>query len=500
MLLLSQLQVSAAISKLTEASERSSRESSPILKKNGELNSPRGIKRGTNFSQLLQKFSGSDASSSEKSDTDTQSPRGRKNLLRRQEACAVSSQSSDDARRTPERTQSLRVKPTSSTSSEKESSVQRSSSFKSDFMKRRYSPEPEVRRRLPSTPSSEQSDKPTPELAEVLNKRSQIVAKQQEVGEDVERRRIHDGRVEKADRYSSAGNDKVIADSEVLRMLQSRRKETDSSIDNSSVSEMDFKSQTIVQHVTSEEIKPSESAIHHVKSSTQDRPLLRSQSSYESKASITLSPTSSKEVPDSPVLEQNKPQTASVPKIDLSSVDTSITSLNVSKTVTDNKSDGHDTFTQAATNINLSSRKDGGQIIGKVESDIKLSEIKPISLSKIDIKTEDKKIQKDMKEKSVGKIEVKADTDKVEQPFKGGFERKEIETDSKIFQPAFEKDFRQQTSSTSVSSGTIDIMNKSEIIRKISTRERTPEKQLARKAGPMKVISPVQAPAASGMY
>ncbi|KAL3854898.1 hypothetical protein ACJMK2_014134 [Sinanodonta woodiana] len=212
-------EVSAAITKLSEAKESSQKKDDELSK------SPKRIARVNNFSKLLEKFSSSDASSSEKSDHDSSTRR--KLPLRRQEAYAISSGSSDEAgtRRTPERTQSFKIQGSSLLEeNQKDTSLQRSSSFKSEFMKRRFSPEPLTRRQLPEIPVP--SDKPSEELANVLDRRSHIVDEQQTLGKILEREKIHDTKVEKAEQFSSAQIDEVIADSEVAFALKARQKGT----------------------------------------------------------------------------------------------------------------------------------------------------------------------------------------------------------------------------------------------------------------------------------
>lgn len=176
--------------------------------------------------------------------------------LRRQEACAISSASSDDSHRsTPERSQSLRIKRTPPPDDiETRRGVQRSGSFKSDFMRHRYSPEPIELRTLPETPDkaftehvqtedSEQadvmksskiylctsSDKPTDELAGILKQRKKLVKIQQKDGEKDEKEKIKSKKIEKAENLTPAADvDEVIENSEVLSILKARRHETDS--------------------------------------------------------------------------------------------------------------------------------------------------------------------------------------------------------------------------------------------------------------------------------
>ncbi|XP_053386334.1 uncharacterized protein LOC123538762 isoform X4 [Mercenaria mercenaria] len=453
--------VSAAISKLTESSEKAAPEGSS--KKTEEQT--KRIRRGNNFSQLLQKFSGSEASSSERSDSE--SPRRNKIFLKRQEACAVSSGSSDETRRTPERTQSLKLRSKESPVMEKESgsSVQRSSSFRSDFMKRRFSPEPDNRRRLPSTPA-EQSDQPSPELAKVLSKRNEIVAKQQEDGEVVEKRRIHDGRVEKADRHSAAVDDEVIADSEVLKMLKSRRKETDSSIENSSVSESENKSQKPSSHVESAFKSDTKTQLSQTsKASTEsdkERGRLQSQSSVESKLTINLAKTEKEKV-SHPASHLDKSESAKsktyVPNLDLASIDTS---LDVLKTVTDDLDDtehSSDKLNTDLSHLKVTSPTQVAQFIKTVESD---------SHSQPEIKSQTTQSRTEAQEQKSSRSRV---------------------IESKVQSKT--ESIQRPSSPTSPPHGSINITNKSQIMRKISTRDRTPERQSPKRSGPMKVMAPM---------
>lgn len=449
------------ISKLTEA-EKGAKDSPAVTKKPEE--SPRHIRRGNNFSQLLQKFSASDASSSERSDTE--SPRGRKILLRRQEACAVSSGSSDETRRTPERTQSLKLQNKESLSFDKDkdssgSSVQRSSSFKSDFMRRRFSPEPDSRRRLPETP--EQSDKPSPELAKVLTKRNEIVAKQQEDGDVLERERIHDGKVEKAERFSAAGNEEVIMDSEVLQMLKSRRKETDSSLESStSVSESEDRpqSKSSARHVADKPSQPSADLASPTLSQTQSsRSAITLQLTPQSSVEQNVKTVEEKALPPASHLDTEKTSAkeikkTEVPKLDLASIDTS---LNVLQTVTDDLQDKHsgdkvEKYTSELSHVNIKSPTQVADFIHSVEKDMDSKEIK-------EEKIETKEKISDTKER--------------------------LQTDS-------------QSSDSSQTKGTIDITSKSEIMKKISSRDRSPERQSPKRTGPMKVLSPLRATHSSG--
>nr|XP_022322427.1 uncharacterized protein LOC111123962 isoform X2 [Crassostrea virginica] len=143
------------------------------------------------FSVPSKKFSGSDRSSGESGDV---SPR-RKLNLQRQEACAAGSSDDSDSRRTPERTQSLRLKKTPSPDDRK--GVQRSESFKSDFMRKRYSPETVLDTAVEE--EKETMATPNPELAAILNRRHKVVTDQQVKGQELEREQIHSKKIEKED-------------------------------------------------------------------------------------------------------------------------------------------------------------------------------------------------------------------------------------------------------------------------------------------------------------
>ncbi|VDI10833.1 supervillin [Mytilus galloprovincialis] len=188
---------------------------------------------------------------------------GKPSGLRRQDA--LGSGSSDESRRsTPERTQSLRVKRTPPPDDiETIKGVQRSGSFKSNFMRRQNSPETVERRILPNIPDKidtehvqsevitehvqsedtteedemkssrtylcQASDKPTEELAEILKQRKKHVKTQQKDGEKDERERITSKKIEKAENLAPAADvEEVIENTEVLSILKVRRQETDS--------------------------------------------------------------------------------------------------------------------------------------------------------------------------------------------------------------------------------------------------------------------------------
>ncbi|WAR09751.1 SVIL-like protein [Mya arenaria] len=437
-------EVSTAISRLCEASEK---EVAPVAKKPEEASRP--IRRGNNFSQLLQKFSSSEASGSEKSDSE--SPRARKVLLKRQEACSLSSSSSESTRRTPERTQSLKLRnqPELTPQQNMDNSVQRS-----------FSPEPDERRRLPATPVSQeqQDDKPSPELAKVLNKRSEIVTKQQEASEDVDRRKIHDGRVEHADRFSAARDDEVIADKEVLQMLRNRRKETDSSL---SVSDSDSKSHTD----TNKSAKQSKSVLNKTeaisdisktpKSAISRR--LNSQSSEERQKYRS-------EKLKTAVTGAKYSEKSQVPRLDLTSIDTS---LNVLKTVTDDL--------EARDEVKAKTSVQGGKFT---------SELSHINVtSPTQVVQFIKSVEKDNQDSSVNTSEPSKgnDTEKIEV---FSVPKQEIIVKSSSIEVESKNTANQQR-------GAININNKSEIMRKISTRDRTPERQVQKRTGPMKVMSPL---------
>ncbi|XP_061169748.1 uncharacterized protein LOC133179062 isoform X3 [Saccostrea echinata] len=177
------------------------------------------VRRKNDFSSLLQKFSGSNGESGDVS------PR-RKVNLHRQEACAIGSSDESDSRRTPERTQSLRVK--KSPSPDEKKGVQRSESFKSDFMRKRYSPETVIN--TPLEEDSENMATPNPELAAILNRRHKVVTDQQIKGQELEREQIYSKKIEKEDQtHKPAEVDEVICDEQVASKLKTRLNETDSS-------------------------------------------------------------------------------------------------------------------------------------------------------------------------------------------------------------------------------------------------------------------------------
>ncbi|KAH3747623.1 hypothetical protein DPMN_182051 [Dreissena polymorpha] len=409
--------VSATISKLTEVCEKNGgTEASPVAKKPEELPS-RQIRRGNNFSQLLQKFSSSETSGSEKSDSE--SPRTRKILLRRQEACAVSSPSSDDSRRTPERTQSFKIKSTGSEGKPLQSSmdnpVQRSSSFKSSFMRSRFGPElDDVQKTTART--ANQDDKPSPELASVLNRRSHIVAKQQEEGETIERQRIHDGKVERSDEHFAALDEEVIADSEVLSMLRSRRKETDAV---SIVSDSDSRSQTHVPN-------------NYVTSQT-------------SSASLNINTSAETKLPlkvvTSSIVQSSQRQTSTIEKERMDHL----------------ANTNNESYSAKQEKQVQSQHKD----ISQDEPHDKTFKISGITSREI-LEEGSKAVLKSIKQSSADH----KDSDV-----------KNLETENR--------------SVHTHTRGAIDINSKSEIMRKISSRDRTPERQTTKRAGPMKVLSPL---------
>ncbi|CAC5373882.1 SVIL [Mytilus coruscus] len=235
----SKSQVSSAISKFSHENEAE-------RKVEESAKAPPKITRKNNFSSLLQRFSSPEPADDLSS---------RKQLgLRRQDA--LSSGSSDESRRsTPERSQSLRLKRTPPPDDiETIKGVQRSGSFKSNFMRRQRSPDPVERRTLPNIPDKvdtehvqsediteeddmkssrtylcSSSDKPTEELAEILKQRKKHVKTQQKDGEKEERERITSKKIEKAENLApAAGVEEVIENTEVLSILKARRQETDS--------------------------------------------------------------------------------------------------------------------------------------------------------------------------------------------------------------------------------------------------------------------------------
>ena len=520
------MQVSSAITKLSEATERVNKEGSSSGK-DDKTSSPRGFRRGNNFSALLQKFSSSEASSSEKSDTDAKSSNLRKPFLTRQEAYTVSSsQSSEETRRTPERTQSLRLRGSQSSSVEKEGlSVQRSSSFKSDFMKRRrYSPEPEPepeqRRRLPETPvaqkqTMEQSDKPSPELADVLTKRSQIVKNQQETGDVQERERIHDGRVEKADKFVSADVDEVIVDNEVARMLKSRRKETDSSVevtsdkDTRSQQKNSGSEQTPKIDVVNAESKTLTKLQDRSRSQTPEKsltkteiPKLKSQSSFESKTSIHVSSTKPKTEDHLVSLQEKNKKNISetVPKLDLTSIDTSLAVLEhvtheLDEPQVDLKDEKEIKLHKGLRDVHVDKQTEVVQFIHSVEGDnlnANHSVIQPkVPDEKLNVdivKIEKERTEKVLDSALRSKGDKTVDTKLSYRGHRQGSQEKEIK----------EKHDRELRSESPTTAGTVDITNKNEIKKKF-TRDRTPERQSPKRNGPMKVMSQLKVSAGAGL-
>ncbi|XP_063412509.1 uncharacterized protein LOC134695228 [Mytilus trossulus] len=241
-------------SKVSSAISKFSHENEAERKTEDSAKAPPKITRKNNFSSLLQRFSSPEP--------DDLSPR-KQSGLRRQDA--LGSGSSDESRRsTPERTQSLRVKRTPPPEDiETIKGVQRSGSFKSNFMRRQSSPDPVERRILPNIPDKvdtehvhsevitehvqseviteedemkssrtylcQASDKPTDELAEILKQRKKHVKTQQKDGEKDERERITSKKIEKAENLAPAADvEEVIENTEVLSILKARRHETDS--------------------------------------------------------------------------------------------------------------------------------------------------------------------------------------------------------------------------------------------------------------------------------
>ena len=169
----------------------------------------RPIRRGRDFTQLLSKFSTSEASASDPDPPATGTRKGL-GLFRQDKVVAVSSSDESSAeRRTPERTHSLRIR----SPNVSEVKVQRSGSFKSEFMRRRY--------------SIEKTDKPDEELQSVLNQRCEIVEKQETEARKRDFGNEREAKVEKAEKTKFSDVDEVIADKEVLAVLRARRKETD---------------------------------------------------------------------------------------------------------------------------------------------------------------------------------------------------------------------------------------------------------------------------------
>ena len=186
--------------------------------------------RGKEFSQLLHKFSSTSEASSSDSDS---AQRRRVPPAQPRGARGEATSSSDDAlsdcsRRTPERSHSLKLVRSANkeeSGEEKGKKAERSGSFKSVFMTKRF-------------PSVHQSDAPSAELSAVLSRRHREVERQKaEQEEESEGDRRGDLRQARAERFKAAAVEEVIADSEVAAVLKARRKETDSKLDAQSRSQ-----------------------------------------------------------------------------------------------------------------------------------------------------------------------------------------------------------------------------------------------------------------------
>ncbi|XP_021351835.1 uncharacterized protein LOC110449351 isoform X3 [Mizuhopecten yessoensis] len=323
--------VSSGISMFSSESDRS-RDNSVTNKQVEDINkSPKRIARQKDFSSLLQKFSSSEQSSSE-SEPAPVSPR-RKFSLRRQEACAVTSSdesNTERSRRTPERTQSLRVRNSPVPEGRGISTVQRSGSFKSDFM-RRHSPSPTERVPLLAVAAeksddawNEHMDKPSPELAAVLSKRQEVVTVQQREGEQLEREKITDKSVEKdSSRKYVPGVSENIVDTEVAAILNSRRKEMDvMATEVLAPSHMTLSEKSVVQ--------PSKSDISQTKfiSSVQSSKVISGEGSLsQPKSQQDINKVSSRAIEDIIKMERGSPDGESTVRMDISAIDTSLAVL-----------------------------------------------------------------------------------------------------------------------------------------------------------------------------
>ncbi|XP_041374450.1 supervillin-like isoform X3 [Gigantopelta aegis] len=237
---------------------------------------PRPIRRGKDFTQLLSKFSSSDASGSE-SEHATNTGRRVLGLCRQDKIVASSSDESNTERRTPERTHSLRVK---SPNVSEEAKVQRSGSFKSEFMRRRY--------------SLEKLEKPNEELQAVLSQRSEIVEHQEQEARRKDSNKEKDSRVERAQKMKASDVHEVIADKEVLAVLKARRKETDARNDgqvarNDSDVEKKNSSRTASSRSDIERLDSSLALLNKVKDDL-DSPVSSSDLEISCSAHIPLSP------------------------------------------------------------------------------------------------------------------------------------------------------------------------------------------------------------------
>ncbi|ESO96780.1 hypothetical protein LOTGIDRAFT_174685 [Lottia gigantea] len=164
-------------------------------------------RRGNNFNQLLQKFSSSEISSSERSESDASSRVTGRSRQSKHSGSISSSDESNTDRQTPERSHSFKLR-TVKENDDSPNVPKRSSSFKSDFMRQRY----------------EVDKPPEEEFVSVLQSRSEITDKS-----DL----ISLSKYENLDKVKTVISpvEEIIVDKELSAVLKSRRKETDEKVE-----------------------------------------------------------------------------------------------------------------------------------------------------------------------------------------------------------------------------------------------------------------------------
>ncbi|XP_076089117.1 uncharacterized protein LOC143059490 isoform X5 [Mytilus galloprovincialis] len=404
-------------SKVSSAISKFSHENEAERKTEDSAKAPPKITRKNNFSSLLQRFS-----SPEPDDLSSRKPSG----LRRQDA--LGSGSSDESRRsTPERTQSLRVKRTPPPDDiETIKGVQRSGSFKSNFMRRQNSPETVERRILPNIPDKidtehvqsevitehvqsediteedemkssrtylcQASDKPTEELAEILKQRKKHVKTQQKDGEKDERERITSKKIEKAENLAPAADvEEVIENKEVLSILKVRRQETDSRTVNGV--------EKTVQSVSEEHliVQPSETSAEVLSVSQESEVKIVPRLPRKSSRDLTKSQVASSNMAPSNETQAHKNSLSDL-KPELSDIDTSLAVLaEVSQDIGGTKpsirrlsSDELGNMKSALSKVNIESPQQVTSFIkdvrrtshGKIDSDSVKNSEKEVSVEK----------------------------------------------------------------------------------------------------------------------
>lgn len=217
-------QVSAARARFFRETNFSQSKPSPT-----PVKSTKPISRSKDFSRLLEKFSQSDISSTERSNTDSAVPHCIASDVRQTKKLFHSSDGGNDVRmKTPVRSTSLKLRDVK-TGKEKDTTdrVQRSVSLRAKFAGERAAPHP-------SMASSS-------EVVLVPSKKQEEVMSSDEKTED----KRGGERSTCAEQYKETTFEEVIADTK----FTARRKETDSSIHQYLSSEMDLKSTDKTGHV-----------------------------------------------------------------------------------------------------------------------------------------------------------------------------------------------------------------------------------------------------------